>query len=148
MSHQPVSPPHPWQPRAWSTSTVSERHVAEVASARFVQLPSWFTVTSARRVMQAKGVGHALVEKSGRVVGSVAAGTLAGAPDQQPVARWMMASTASVSADATVDQALAILSSEATDCLPVVAGRMLVGVVTRDDLEAGHASVADRRSAA
>jgi Mg/Co/Ni transporter MgtE len=122
-----------------SPSFLSQRpacaRAADVATARFVKLPSWFTVGSARRVMQAKGVRHALVEQGGRLVGSVEMAALLRAPEQQVLAQRMIPSMASVPADASVEEALARLTSQGTDCLPVVAGVMLVGVVTREDLE-------------
>jgi CBS domain-containing protein len=136
MTRKPASQTSPWQSLASPVPPSSSRRAADLASARFVKLPSWFTVGSARRVMQAKGVRHALVEQGGRLIGSVDARTLAQAPEPQVLAQRMVPSSATVSADATEDQALAILASEAADCLPVVAGVILVGVVTRDDLEA------------
>jgi Mg/Co/Ni transporter MgtE len=138
MTRQPAPQASLWQtlPSAPSSARPSTgRRVADLASTRFVKLPSWFTVGSARRVMQAKGVRHALIEQGGRLIGSVDACALAQAPESQVLAQRMTPSSAAVTADATEAQALALMASQATDCLPVVAGVMLVGVVTRDALE-------------
>jgi Mg/Co/Ni transporter MgtE len=129
MNRKPASP-------SFFRQSLPCPRAADVATARFVKLPSWFTVGSARRVMQAKGVQHALVEQGGRLVGSVEASTVARAPEQQTLAQRMVSSTASVAAGATAEEALATLVSQGADCLPVVAGVMLVGVVTTDDLKA------------
>jgi Mg/Co/Ni transporter MgtE len=99
-----------------------------------VKVPSWFTSGAALRVAQLKRVEHLLVVDRGVVVGTVGRRALAAAPAQEPLTRSLVASTASVPANASLAQARALMDARDLDCLPVTSGPLLVGVVTRGDL--------------
>jgi CBS domain-containing protein len=99
-----------------------------------VKVPSWFTSGAALRVAQLKGVSHLLVLDRGAVVGTVAARVLALAPIWRPLAQLMVTTIASVAADASVDEARALMGSLDLECLPVTSGPLLVGLVTRAQL--------------
>jgi CBS domain-containing protein len=107
-----------------------------------VKVPSWFTVGAALRVAVCKGVGHLLVVDRGSVVGTIAVSVLRTAPAQQPLARWMTPSTATLSPETPRAEAAWLMTSLGVDCLPVASGFLLVGLVSRDDL-----AVDEQRSA-
>lgn len=104
------------------------------ASAAVVKVPSWFTASAALRVCQLKRVSHVLVVERGAVVGAAAARALAAAAASDPVCRSMVSSVVSVSPDTARDEAWRLMSLQGLDCLPIVSGPLLVGVITRDDL--------------
>lgn len=102
-----------------------------------VKVPSWFTSGAALRVAQLKGVSHLLVLDRRAVVGTVAARKLALAPIWRPLAQLMVATTATVAAEASLDEARALMTSLDLECVPVTSGPLLVGLITRDELVEG-----------
>jgi CBS domain-containing protein len=109
------------------------RTVGELASVGAVKVPSWFTVAAASRVARLKGVSHVLVTDRHSVVGSIAADVMAQVPGPDPLARWMTASDVTIAADASEEDAWRLMSA-GLDCLPVVSGAILLGIITRADL--------------
>jgi hypothetical protein len=99
-----------------------------------VKVPSWFTSGAALRVAQLKRVEYLLVVDRGVVMGTVGRRALAAVPAHQPLARTVIASTSTVSADASLAQARALLDALDLDCLPVTSGPLLVGLIAREDL--------------
>ena len=108
--------------------------VADVACTEVVRVPGWFTVAQARRVAELKRVSHVLVEDRGQVSGAISALTLAHAPANDTVARWMNRNDAHVSPEASIAAAELLLRTQGISCLPVVTGGLLVGTVTLHDL--------------
>ena len=104
------------------------------ARATVVKVPSWFTVSAALRVAQLKAVSHLLILDRGLLVGAIDARTLLSSPANDPLARWMTASTATVALEASTSEALRLMMRLDLDCLPVTSGPLLVGLVTREDL--------------
>jgi CBS domain-containing protein len=102
-----------------------------------VKVPSWFTSGAALRVAHLKGVEHLLVLDRGAVVGTVTRRALAAAPGHEPLARTMVASPATLSAEASLREARALMAARDLDCAPVTSGPLLVGLITRDDLADG-----------
>jgi CBS domain-containing protein len=96
-----------------------------------VKLPPWFTVERAIQVARFKRVEHVLVEERGQVSGAVALEALVSAPLHELIGARVKRSTLSVPADAPLTAAAALMSSEGLDCLPVVRGGLLVGILTR-----------------
>jgi CBS domain-containing protein len=113
-----------------------ERVVARTSVA--VKVPSWFTSGAALRVAHLKGVEYLLVVDRGAVVGTVARRALAAAPAHEPLARTMVASPATVSADTSLREAWALMAARDLDCAQVTSGPLLVGLITREDLADGH----------
>jgi Mg/Co/Ni transporter MgtE len=109
------------------------RTVGELASMGAVKVPSWFTVGAALRVARLKDVSHVLVTDRQSVVGSIAADVMAQASPTDPLARWMTASDVTIAADASEEEALRLMA-RGLECLPVVSGAVLLGIVTRADL--------------
>jgi CBS domain-containing protein len=110
-----------------------ERTVGELANVDVVKVPSWFTVAAALRVARLKGVSHVLVTDRHSVVGTIAADVMAHAPGPDPLARWMTASDVTIAADASEEEAWRLMSA-GLDCLPVVSGAILLGIITRAEL--------------
>jgi hypothetical protein len=123
------------EPSRWPPDRCSPGPLSELPTARFVKLPTWFTASGARTVLKAKRLAYALIEDRGQIIGCAALTALEGAPGRDPVSHWMTSSTVVVSIDASADEALALMTMNSTNCLPVVAGPILVGMVTRADLE-------------
>jgi CBS domain-containing protein len=109
------------------------RTVGELASVGAVKVPSWFTIGAALRVARLKNVSHVLVTDRHTVVGSIAVDVMAHAPGADTLARWMTASDVTISADAPEEEAQRLMS-RGLDCLPVVSGAILLGIITRADL--------------
>jgi Mg/Co/Ni transporter MgtE len=99
-----------------------------------VKVPSWFTSGAALRVAELKGVEYLLVVDRRVVVGTAARRALAAVRPDEPLARSMVASSAAVSPELSLDEARALMSTLGLDCLPVTSGPLLVGVITREDL--------------
>jgi CBS domain-containing protein len=116
------------------SSSSSQDTVGTRASTALVKVPSWFTVGAAARVAQLKGVEHLLVLDRGGLVGTAGRTALAGAPASDPLARWMTATSATLDAGASLEDAARSMDRLGADCLPVTIGPLLVGLVTRDDL--------------
>jgi CBS domain-containing protein len=115
------------------------RTVGELASTGTVKLPSWFTAAAALRVARLKGVEHLLVTDRSMVVGSVSAHALGNARATEPLARLMTAGDVTIAAEASEEEAWALMSRRGVECLAVVSGAILLGVVTRGDLAAAAA---------
>jgi predicted transcriptional regulator len=64
----------------------------------------------------------------------VSVAALTGAPPADPVARWMDRSAAHLGPELSCLEAARILRREGVGCLPVVAGGLLMGTVSLDDL--------------
>jgi Mg/Co/Ni transporter MgtE len=122
-------------------STAAERelgpaNVGARASTVVVKVPCWFTAGAALRVAQLKRVEFLLVLDRGAVAGTVSRRVLAAAPASEPLGRWMTASTAVVSSEAPCEEAWRVMALQGLECLPVVHGPLLVGLVAREDLTA------------
>jgi CBS domain-containing protein len=110
------------------------RRVADVASTVVVKIPTWFTVAAALRVAHLKGASHLLVLDRQKVVGAISQQRLSLSPGSEPVARWMNRSPAQVSPETPQEEAWRLMAMHDIECLPVVSGAMLLGVVAREHL--------------
>jgi CBS domain-containing protein len=114
----------------WSPA---ETTVADLMITHPIKVPTWFTAAAALRVARLKGASHLMVLDRGQLVGSVATRVLASAPGHQPVARSMTASRLCLSPEMPRSSARAVMAAQNVDCLPVVSGALLVGIVRSAD---------------
>jgi Mg/Co/Ni transporter MgtE len=114
----------------------SEPTIANLVSTKVVKLPSWFTAGAALRVTRLKRVSHLLVEDRRQIVGSVSRAALESAPSDAPLATCMDATSASIRLSAPAHEAWARMMVVGAECLPVLEGALLVGIVTLDAVRA------------
>jgi Mg/Co/Ni transporter MgtE len=112
----------------------AEPSVGDLMSTRPIKVPAWFTAAAALRVARLKRAPYLFVLDRQQLVGSVSVDLLARAAAHAPVARAMVGSRLSVCPDTSRQAALCLMNQHGLDCLPVVSGALLVGVVTRSAL--------------
>lgn len=107
--------------------------IAEVMSRSLLGVSPSTSASEASRLAFEHGVDHLLVLEGDDLVGVVSAGDLQRA---QPLAAVLdcMAAPRTVSANSSVEEAADLMRRCAVGCLPVVAGGLLLGVVTRERL--------------
>jgi Mg/Co/Ni transporter MgtE len=110
----------------------TEPTIANLVSTRVVKLPSWFTAGAALRVARLKRVSYLLIEDRRQIVGSVSKAALEAAPPEAALATCMDATTASIGLSARAHEAWARMMVVGAQCLPVLQGALLVGIVTLD----------------
>lgn len=115
-------------------SVTGGRTVAELISTRYAKVPPWFAVDSALRVARLKQVDHLVVAEGGRVVGAVSVARLEKAPPGEPLSSWLSA-TLALAPTLAQAEALELLTRAEADCAPVAMGALMMGIVTRIDLE-------------
>jgi CBS domain-containing protein len=109
--------------------------VAEVMTVGAVAVPPWITVGAARRVAALKRVQQMMVEQDGRWLGTICSPDLDDAAERELVSARMRRPTTFVDPTTPAAQALRLLDRDGVDWLPVVAGALLVGLVTREALQ-------------
>jgi CBS-domain-containing membrane protein len=107
-----------------------EPTISSLVSTKVVKLPSWFTAGAALRIAKLKNVSNLLIEDRRQIVGSVSREALEEAASDAPLATCMSPSSASISLAAPVHEAWARMLVHGVECLPVLQGALLVGVVT------------------
>jgi len=112
-----------------SVETVAERVTTAIA-----KVPSWFSVGAALRVAELKRAAHLLVLDRGALVGSISARVLASVPATDPLGRWMNRAGVFVSPETSTEEAWRLMACLGLECIPVVQGVLLLGVVARDAL--------------
>ncbi|MGC4115937.1 MAG: CBS domain-containing protein [Myxococcales bacterium] len=90
----------------------------------------------AEAVAMASGVDHLLVFDWEHLVGVASLSALRRAAEAATVSDCMVVPVTTISASASVEQAADLMRSTEATCLPVVAGGLILGVVTRDQLDA------------
>jgi len=108
--------------------------VAEVMATEIVTLPADTAVSSARRMVKEKGAQQALVMDDGTLAGIVCRSDLQKAAQDDPVAACMSSPVICVPPDTSLRDAAEIMDANDLECLPVVTGAFLVGIVTRSSL--------------
>jgi predicted transcriptional regulator len=95
------------------------------------------TVRSAKCSMQRHGIHHLLVvDDAGKLRGIVSSTDLGrDVPTEEPIETFMSHETFALRPDATIGEAAAGMRLFKVGCLPVVADGILVGLLTRTDLE-------------
>jgi Mg/Co/Ni transporter MgtE len=91
-------------------------------------------VSSALRLADAKRVRHFLVVENGGLTGIVCHDDLREARRNTLVGQCMKSPVLCIGPDTTIKDAAHIMKENEVGCLPVVTGRFLVGLITRDGL--------------
>ena len=107
----------------------------EIMSRPLLSLDGGSRVDEAIRFAREHGIEHVLVTEADDVVGIVSTSTLEEAPggDELRAHAGSVVESARVTADE--DELALRLSRSPHGCVPIVAGGLLLGVVTRSDLE-------------
>jgi CBS domain-containing protein len=92
------------------------------------------TVAEAAQLATRYDVEHLLVLEGDDLVGMLDTRELENVPREAPVFDHMRAPVRTISANSSVREAAELMNRWAVQCLPVVAGGLLLGVVTRDRL--------------
>jgi len=108
--------------------------VAEVMGTDLFTLTPETSVESARRLVNMSGNHHLIVIEDGTLAGIVCETDLRKADQDGCVADCMTSPVLCISAETTLQEAVDIMGANDVDCLPVVTGAFLVGMVTRDAL--------------
>jgi len=108
--------------------------VAEVMGTDLFTLTPETSVESARRLVDMSGNHHLIVIEDGTLAGIVCDADLQEADQDGCVADCMTSPVLCISAETTLQEAVDIMGANDVDCLPVVTGAFLVGMVTRDAL--------------
>jgi len=108
--------------------------VAEVMGTDLFTLTPETSVESARRLVDMSGNHHLIVIEDGTLAGIVCDADLRKADQGGCVADCMTSPVLCISAETTLQEAVDIMGANDVDCLPVVTGAFLVGMVTRDAL--------------
>jgi signal-transduction protein with cAMP-binding, CBS, and nucleotidyltransferase domain len=118
--------------------------VAEVMGTELFTLTPETTVASARRLVDVSGNDHLIVIQDGTLAGIVCDDDLRAADRDARVADCMTSPVLCISAETTLQEAVDIMGANDVDCLPVVTGAFLVGMVTRAALAlAEHAATGE-----
>ncbi|HEY4183584.1 MAG TPA: CBS domain-containing protein [Polyangia bacterium] len=119
--------------------------VAEVMGTDLSTLTAETTVGFARQVIAASGSDHLIVVEDGALAGIVSGKDLHAAPRDARLADCMTSPVLCISADTTLQEAVDIMGDNDVDCLPVVTGAYIVGLVTRDALALGEQARSEAR---
>jgi CBS domain-containing protein len=118
--------------------------VAEVMGTDLFTLTPETSVASARRLVDVSGNDHLIVIEDGTLAGIVCDEDLRAADRDACVADCMTSPVLCISAETTLQEAVDIMGANDVDCLPVVTGAFLVGMVTRAALAlAEQAAIAE-----
>lgn len=120
--------------------------VAEVMGTEMFTLTPETAVSSARKLVLENGVHHMLVIDNGTLAGIVCRDDLQFADRDARIADCMTSPVLCITPDTTLQEAVDIMGANDVDCLPVVTGAYLVGIVTLEalataDLAAGKVAV-------
>lgn len=103
-------------------------------------IPSWFPADKAAAVLRQQGRAFTLVTNRSGVSGVASAQALASAPPTKSVSWCTVSLAQAVRPDVSLDRALALMDDSSVDCLPVVVGGglggVIAGIVTREAIEA------------
>lgn len=120
------------------SSDIARCTVAEVMGTDLFTLTAETTVAFARRLLASRGNDHVIVLQDGAVAGMVCSEDLRAADQDARVADCMTSPVLCISADTTLQDAVDIMGDNDIDCLPVVTGVYIVGLVTRAALALGE----------
>jgi CBS domain-containing protein len=108
--------------------------VAEVMGTEMFTVTPETAVSSARRLVLQTDVRHMLVLDQGTLAGIVCLDDLRFADRDARVADCMTSPVLCITPDTTLQEAVDIMGANDVDCLPVVTGEFLVGIVTLEAL--------------
>jgi predicted transcriptional regulator len=112
--------------------------VAEVMGTEMFTLTPETAVSSARRLVLENDVHHMLVLENGTLAGIVCRDDLRFADRNARVGDCMSSPVLCITPDTTLQEAVDLMGANDVDCLPVVTGAFLVGIVTREALETAN----------
>jgi predicted transcriptional regulator len=104
--------------------------VAEVMGTELFTLSPDTAVSSARRLVLENDIDHMLVLDNGTLAGIVCKDDLCDADRNGRVGDCMTSPVVCITPDTTLQEAIDIMGANDIDCLPVVTGTFLVGIVT------------------
>jgi CBS domain-containing protein len=108
--------------------------VAEVMGTEMFTLTPETDVWSARRLVLENNIHHMLVLDNGTLAGIICRDDLRFADRNARIADCMTSPVLCVTPDTTLQEAVDIMGANDIDCLPVVTGAFLVGIVTLEAL--------------
>ncbi|MBC8133196.1 MAG: CBS domain-containing protein [Deltaproteobacteria bacterium] len=114
--------------------------VAEVMGTEMFTLTPETAVSSARRLVLENGVHHMLVLENGTLAGIVCRDDLRFAARDACIGDCMTSPVLCITPDTTLQEAVDIMGANDIDCLPVVTGTFLVGIVTLEALSTANLS--------
>ena len=123
-----------------SGGEVGSCSVAEVMGTEMFTVTPETAVSSARRLVQENDVHHMLVLDNGTLAGIVCRDDLRLADRDARVGDCMSSPVLCITPDTTLQEAVDIMGANDIDCLPVVTGVFLVGIVTLEALETANLS--------
>jgi CBS domain-containing protein len=112
-------------------SEIGDCTVGEVMGTELFTLTTDTAVASARRLVTEVGINHLLVLENGTLAGIVCGEDLRGADRDAVVGDLMSSPVLCITPDTTLQEAVDIMGENDLDCLPVVTGSFLIGMVTR-----------------
>lgn len=121
-----------------SGAEVGDCPVAEVMGTEMFTLTPETAVSSARRLVLENDVHHMLVLENGTLAGIVCRDDLRLADRNARVGDCMSSPVLCITPDTTLQEAVDLMGANDVDCLPVVTGAFLVGIVTRAALETAN----------
>jgi CBS domain-containing protein len=121
-----------------SGAEVGSCPVAEVMGTEMFTLTPETAVSSARRLVLENDVHHMLVLENGTLAGIVCRDDLRFADRNARVGDCMSSPVLCITPDTTLQEAVDLMGANDVDCLPVVTGAFLVGIVTREALETAN----------
>lgn len=114
--------------------------VAEVMGTEMFTVTPETAVSSARRLVQENDVHHMLVLDNGTLAGIVCRDDLRFADRDARIGDCMTSPVLCITPDTTLQEAVDIMGANDIDCLPVVTGVFLVGIVTLEALSTANLS--------
>ncbi|MBI5545523.1 MAG: CBS domain-containing protein [Deltaproteobacteria bacterium] len=108
--------------------------IGKVMSRALVGVSPRTPASEAEAVAVARGVDHLLVLDCGDLVGVTSLTALHQAGMRATVSDCMWSTVPTISASASVDEAVRIMRVSEVTCLPVVAGGLILGMITRAQL--------------
>ena len=114
--------------------------VSAVMGTALFTLTADTAVASARRLVLDNDIDHLLVLENGTLAGIVCRDDLCEADRNASVADCMTSPVLCITPETTLQEAIDIMGENDVDCLPVVTGTYLVGMVTRAGLAAADLS--------
>lgn len=92
------------------------------------------TIEEARELVRRRGVRHLLVSDCDNVLGVACTCDLERARPRRPISECMSAPLVRIDASATLDDAIDVMRERGVGSLGVVAGGLIIGILTRSDL--------------
>lgn len=114
--------------------------VAEVMGTEMFTVTPETAVSSARRLVLENDVHHMLVLDKGTLAGIVCSDDLRFADRDARIEDCMTSPVLCITPDTTLQEAVDIMGANDIDCLPVVTGTFLVGIVTLQGLATANLS--------